>query len=84
MRDTVLEYFQDLSKSLDGEKNINRALIAIYLFDFLDRLNKENFPPNWLISMKKEITEINSLNDFLGTTFDIPANLDKWEDDEFI
>ena len=44
MRSKILDYFKELSDSLQQSDITHRAFIAIYLFDFLDRLNKEKFP----------------------------------------
>ena len=84
MRSIVLSYFQSLLDSLDDAKVINRALIAIYLFDFLDRLDKEKFPSDWFDKMQKELEGVIEAGDFLDRNFDIPLNTGAWEEDELI
>jgi len=84
MRDTVLEYFQSQLGSLKGTKIINRAMVAIYLFDFLDRLLQEKFPANWFDRMKTEVDKVHDMASLLETNFDIPGDGKSWQEDELI
>ena len=70
MRTKVVEYFQDFSKSLKQASVLHKAFVAIYLFDFLDRLKKEKFPSDWFDRMTKEMDDINVFINTLSTHFD--------------
>lgn len=83
MRAKVLNYFQEVSGSLQQENVVHRALVAIYLFDFLDRLKKEKFRLDWFDMMKKEMDGIHDLSSTLSTHFDNTVD-ENWESDEFI
>ena len=76
MRKKVIEYFHDCSNSLLKESVPHRALVAIYLFDFLDRLRQENFPSDWFERMKQEMGEVNKLASILATHFDNTPDID--------
>jgi ubiquinone/menaquinone biosynthesis C-methylase UbiE len=85
MRAKVIEYFQDSSKSLKQESVVHRAFMAIYLFDFLDRLKEEKFPSDWFDRMRKEMDGINSLAAILSTHFDNASDGNNtWKEDEII
>jgi len=85
MRKKVIEYFQDCSNSLLQESVAHRALVAIYLFDFLDRLRQENFPSDWFDRMRQEMAEVNKLAGILSTHFDNTRDIENaWEKDEKI
>jgi ubiquinone/menaquinone biosynthesis C-methylase UbiE len=70
MRTKVIDYFQNFSKSFQHESVVHRAFVAIYLFDFLDRLKKEKFPSDWFDRMRKEMDNLNGFVSILSTHFD--------------
>jgi len=84
MRSKILDYFKELSDSLQQSDITHRAFIAIYLFDFLDRLNKEKFPKNYFERMREEINQLNDFVTVLSTHLDIPNSGNGWDKDELI
>jgi len=53
---------------------INRVLVAVFLFDFLDRLRKKKFPKDWLKLLENEFNKlVNSLR-IIDEVFDFSLN----------
>ena len=85
MREKVIDYFKDYANSLSQDRVVHRALIAIYLFDFLDRLRQENFPSDWFDRMRQEMDEVSKLANILSTHFENTQDSDNpWEEENKI
>jgi ubiquinone/menaquinone biosynthesis C-methylase UbiE len=58
--------------------HINRVLIAVFLFDFLDNLRKNNFPDNWFVILENELTKLINLLSNIADVFDLSPNLSEF------
>jgi len=78
----VLSLFDAYKQKLNKDDYYIRALVATYLFDFLDRLRLNNFPKNWYDILEKDLRQISEYADFLKDSFDLSKNnFDSWNDD---
>ena len=60
---------------------VNRVLIAVFLFDFLDRLRLNKFPGNWFNLLEKEFKQlVNSLQNSrnINEVIDFSLNSSKY------
>ena len=69
MKQKVLSLFDDFYSYI-GENNFCRSLSAISLFDFFERLRKENFPLNWYNLLEKEFSKLITFFDFFNESFE--------------
>ena len=73
MRKKILKLF-DTAYPRIGPSIFYRALISIYLFDFLDRLRATGYPRGWYSMLERELTRlISDLNNF-DKLFDFSMN----------
>ncbi len=82
MRNLVLDYFQSTQSSYKNCKVLRKALTAIYLFDFLDRLKNESFPDDWFEIMKNDMAGLDNFSSLIENRFDIAGDGSDWDDNE--
>ncbi|MFC1807378.1 class I SAM-dependent methyltransferase [Candidatus Omnitrophota bacterium] len=80
MKERVQKIFTKHEKGL-GSNYFYRALTAIYLFDFLDKLKELNYPKEWLSILDDDLNELTfSFNSF-DKRYDFSKNsFDTWDD----
>ncbi len=52
----------------------SRAMTAVYLFDFLDRMRMLNFPETWFSMLQEELEQFNDFQHFQKASFDLSQN----------
>lgn len=73
-RQKILNLFDKWKKNLDNYSFFQKAFTCIYLFDFLDRLNKLNFPPNWFAMLEVEGDQLIQTYQLQYQIFDFSLN----------
>jgi ubiquinone/menaquinone biosynthesis C-methylase UbiE len=66
-----------LSEVMDSD--FNRVLIALFLFDFLDRLKEKRFPKNWLTLLENETNKLVECLNSIEKLFDFSIAIQKLE-----
>jgi ubiquinone/menaquinone biosynthesis C-methylase UbiE len=68
-RETTLRIYEGFYKEASANL-FCRSVAAISLFDFLDKLRKAGFPPNWQELLIQHIDRVKNMFDIVGNTFD--------------
>jgi ubiquinone/menaquinone biosynthesis C-methylase UbiE len=63
--------------------HINRVLVAVFLFDFLDKLRNNNFPDNWFDILEGELIKLFNLFNNINDLFDLPLNSSEFKERRF-
>jgi ubiquinone/menaquinone biosynthesis C-methylase UbiE len=54
--------------------HLNRVLVAVFLFDFLDKIRKNKFPKNWFTVLENECIKFNKSLHYFDEVFDFSLN----------
>jgi ubiquinone/menaquinone biosynthesis C-methylase UbiE len=73
MKSKVKKLFVATEKKV-GNNWYFRTIIAIYLFDFLDRLRRDNFPSDWYKRLERELNDLVSSFEKMKKSFDFSQN----------
>ena len=73
MRNKILALFESIKAGLD-DNFLSRVLYTIYLFDFMDRLRMQGFPPDWYAMLEKELNGLAATTHFLRDAFETSGN----------
>jgi len=78
MREKVKVLFEKMFEKTEGN-TFCKTIMAIYLFDFLDRLRIKKFPKEWYLLLEGEFEQIELLVHFFNNSFDLSLNnFDDW------
>lgn len=73
MKNKVLELFNAIYSKVEGDR-YNQSLMAIYLFDYLDKLKMQGFPVDWFEQLEKNTQQLVQSFDFNKSVFDFSLN----------
>lgn len=73
MRQKTLRLFNDYYEQI-SKNQFQRSLSALYLFDFLDRLQMMGFPLNWYSLLERELASLSEVTRFFEESFETSFN----------
>ena len=82
MKINVQQLFKKIAEHI-GDNFYFKAVTAVYLFDFLDKIRQENFPADWFKQLEGNINQLLTFFDFQKKSFDIKnPDFSVWKDKE--
>lgn len=74
MREQILALLGKHTVALEKQSPFVRALTAVWMFDWLDKLRLERFPADWYERLERELENMNALVASLYNAFEWSAN----------
>lgn len=79
MREHVLALLEKYTVALVKQSPFVRAFVAIWMFDWLDKLRLQNFPEDWYEQLEQELEQMHTLLATLENAFEWSMNaFDGW------